>query len=221
MILDADAINRAIRRGLPAGVAFSGGLISDAIEELYPIEAEAIARAVPKRRAEFAAGRTYARRALAKLGVAPVAIPVGPQRTPTWPAGVVGSISHCDSYCAAIAASADIYAGVGLDVELDDVLEESVATSICSAKELSRSEWHGARLSKLIFCVKEAFYKAYFPLTRTFLEFNDVEAFVHSDETFEARLVRDVLPAAAGNRVFAGKFTEADRAFAAWMLLAR
>ncbi|MBN1173619.1 MAG: 4'-phosphopantetheinyl transferase, partial [Micromonosporaceae bacterium] len=65
---------------------------------MLPEEAPLVARAVPRRRAEFTTGRHCARLALASLGVEPAAILAGPDRAPRWPAGIVGTITHCDGY---------------------------------------------------------------------------------------------------------------------------
>ena len=89
---------------------------------LFPEEEAAIARAVPKRRREFATGRGCARAALNRLGEPPVPILRGPQGAPLWPAGVVGSITHCDGYRAAAVARTSDIATVGLDAEPDKPL---------------------------------------------------------------------------------------------------
>src|SRR3984893_9355145 len=62
--------------------------------ELHPAEAEYVARAVPKRIAEFAAGRACARAALAEFGVREFALRAAPDRQPLWPEGFIGSIAH-------------------------------------------------------------------------------------------------------------------------------
>ena len=88
---------------LPGDVALVCGPIAAMQGELLPPEAQAIDHAVPKRRREFTAGRTAARRACARLGVWAGALPVAADRTPVWPEGVVGSISHSDLSCAVLA----------------------------------------------------------------------------------------------------------------------
>src|SRR5438045_3856440 len=80
---------------------------------LFPEEAIAVERAVARRRRDFSAGRWCARQALAALGISPVAIPVGPNREPRWPAGVVGSIAHSHSHCAAVVALSRHVAALG------------------------------------------------------------------------------------------------------------
>ncbi|MFG0315806.1 MAG: 4'-phosphopantetheinyl transferase [Planctomycetota bacterium JB042] len=145
---------------------------------LFPEEESSVAAAVEKRRREFRAGRTLARDALALLGVAPVALPVGERREPVWPGGVVGSITHTRGYCAVVAArTGGAVAGIGIDVEPDEPLKEALLERIALPAERDRLARHGepTRLGRVLFCAKEALYKAQFPGTRRFLAFEDVE----------------------------------------------
>ena len=100
----------------PSGVAFAIAPLGDAGDDLHPEERSAVADAIESRRREFAAGRALARRQLARLGVDPGPIPARADRTPIWPEGVVGSISHCADLCAVVVARADAFRSLGLDV---------------------------------------------------------------------------------------------------------
>jgi 4'-phosphopantetheinyl transferase EntD len=140
---------------------------------LFPVEASAVAAAVPRRRAEFAAGRTAARRAMAALGVGPVALPVGDRRMPVWPPGIVGSITHCDGLAAAAVAWADDLAAIGIDAEPAVPLEPDVLALVATPVERSRLD--GALAGTVLFCAKEAFYKCWSALDGPVLEFHDVE----------------------------------------------
>ena len=73
--------------------------ITDCEAALFPDEQAAVSRAVEKRRAEFAAGRSLARIALTEIGHAPCAIAQA-DRAPVWPLGIVGSITHSNDYVA-------------------------------------------------------------------------------------------------------------------------
>jgi 4'-phosphopantetheinyl transferase EntD len=224
MTTDRDELGLAIRRELPAAIAISGGAIEAALGELFPEEAAAVERVVAKRRDEFVAGRTNARRALAALGIAPVAIPIGPRRAPIWPAGVAASISHCKGYCVAIAAHAHDFAGVGIDVELDEPIADGVAARICFGPELAdraaTERRIGMDLPKLLFSIKESVYKAYFPLAETFLDFSDVTVELDPDEdAFVAHLTSEEPPSAAGARTFRGRFVRAAGIVASWTII--
>jgi 4'-phosphopantetheinyl transferase EntD len=84
---------------------------------LFPEERSAIAGAVEKRRREFVGARFCARSALEQLGLPAAPILPGPGGAPLWPEGVVGSITHCDGYCASAVASARGVLAVGIDAE--------------------------------------------------------------------------------------------------------
>ena len=73
---------------------------------LFPEEERLITRAVEKRRKEFTTARLCARKAMERLGVAPVPVLSGLRGEPLWPQGVIGSITHCAGYRAAALARA-------------------------------------------------------------------------------------------------------------------
>jgi 4'-phosphopantetheinyl transferase EntD len=139
---------------------------------LYPEEEGAIARAVAKRGTEFRRGRACARAALAQLGVPAGAIPVGVKREPLWPAGYIGSITHCAGLVAAVAAPRDLIAAVGLDAEPARPLPEGTERLILNPVE--RQNQGNALFDTAVFTAKEAIHKALFPLTGVRLDFLDV-----------------------------------------------
>src|SRR4051794_36063543 len=94
-----------IRDLFPAHVSLAELHDPELAEPLFPEEQAAIARAVEKRRLEFALGRTCARRALRELGVNPGALVPLADRSVPWPSEAWGSITHADGFCAAVAAS--------------------------------------------------------------------------------------------------------------------
>jgi enterobactin synthetase component D len=58
---------------------------------------KSLAKAVPKRKAEFLAGRIIARETMKIMALPLVDIPIGMNRAPHWPKGVAGSISHSNN----------------------------------------------------------------------------------------------------------------------------
>lgn len=145
---------------------------------LYPEERACIARAIAKRRAEFATGRVCARQALERLGVRPGPLLPHADRSPIWPAGIVGSISHTDGYCAVAVARTSRARGLGLDAERDSDLAADLEAVVCTSRERhwldGQPAFERGFLGKLLFGAKEAFYKCQYPLTRSFLEFREV-----------------------------------------------
>jgi len=169
-----------------------------------------IAGAVPARRAEFATARACARLALQRLGAPAVPILRGPKREPLWPAGIVGSITHCTGYrAAAVAVAADVLT-IGIDAEPHQPIPERVARRVLGDDERA---WvaqapAGVHWDRLIFSAKESVYKAWFPLTRRFLDFPEATLTIDPAGAFQARLLID--PPAGVPLVFHGRFVVSD-----------
>jgi 4'-phosphopantetheinyl transferase EntD len=164
---------------------------------LFPCEQAVIANAVEKRRREFATARACARAALAKLGLPPVPIVPGVRGAPQWPPGVVGSITHCAGYRAsAVARDRDVIT-VGLDAEPHDKLPDGILGAVASHGEQARLATLAAARpdvcwDRMLFSAKESVYKAWFPLTGRWLNFEDAAVdFDHVNRTFSARLLVD------------------------------
>jgi 4'-phosphopantetheinyl transferase EntD len=132
-----------------------------------------------KRLSDFSIGRYCAIKALEQLGIQDATIPIGADRAPIWPDGVVGSISHCDTLVGAIVAKKSEYISLGLDIEEIGRVTPDLFDLVFTEKEKSYlSSFTGRKLeeqSTLIFSVKEAFYKFQHPITKKFLDFLDVE----------------------------------------------
>jgi 4'-phosphopantetheinyl transferase EntD len=197
----------------PAGTAVAAGPIIPA-EPFDDVEAAATARAGQIRRDEFHTGRRLARVALAQLGCPPSAIPVGDGRVPVWPEGFLGTISHSRKLCVAHVGSVRDLVGIGIDIEPDVPLVGGIATQICRPDEDPADVEGGALLR---FVAKEAFYKAYFPAARSFLEFHDVRIDLDlANGVYVARIVGANKPEIMGKCHFEGRFTRlADHIVAA------
>jgi 4'-phosphopantetheinyl transferase EntD len=169
-------------------------MFSDAPEStMFSDEAAAVAGAGAERRREFGTVRYCARKALGQLGVPAVPILPDEDRAPRWPLGVVGSMTHCAGYRAAVVARSGELSGVGIDAEPHAALPADVLELVLSDEERSRlrtlADAHPTlHWDRIAFCAKEAIYKAWFPLTRRWLEFEDVSIGLRLDGTFRGRL---------------------------------
>ena len=152
-------------------------------------------RAIAKRRDEFTAGRDAARAAMDALGLPPMAISQDTDRAPVWPDGLTGSIAHCDHICIAAVARIKHCAGLGIDIEPATPLDADLVSTICT---LAEREWLATQSdpglsAKMIFCAKEATYKAQYMQTRTLIDFQVVEVnFSHDKGLFKAKLDQDL-----------------------------
>ncbi|MFD8780773.1 4'-phosphopantetheinyl transferase [Kitasatospora sp. NPDC059599] len=161
---------------------------------LEPAEEAVLARAVDKRRREFTTVRHCARAALTRLGVPYRPLVPGLRGAPSWPDGVVGSLTHCDGFRAAAVARAGALASVGIDAEPALALPEGVLDVVALPVEQKRLADLAATRpdvpwDRLLFSAKESVYKAWFPLTGLFLEFSEAELDLSPDGTFTARLL--------------------------------
>jgi 4'-phosphopantetheinyl transferase EntD len=133
----------------------------------------------PKRLTDFSTGRYCAIKALEQLGIKDAIIPIGIDREPIWPDGIVGSISHCDSLVGAIVAKKSEHISLGLDIEeIGRVTSDLWDLVFTENEKVYLNALTGRKLeeqSTAIFSIKEAFYKFQHPLTKTFLDFLDVE----------------------------------------------
>lgn len=153
---------------------------------LYPQEEALVARAVAKRRREFTVVRSCARRAMEKLGVPAQPVFIGERGAPVWPAGLAGSMTHCDGYCAAALVRATDLASLGIDAEPDGPLPDGVLPSVSLPAERERlrrlaQERPGLHWDRLLFSAKESVYKAWFPLTGQWLDFTEADIEISVD----------------------------------------
>jgi 4'-phosphopantetheinyl transferase EntD len=181
-----------IERLLPPGVTWAE-TFADEDCALFPAEEATIARAVEKRRREFITGRWCARRALAGLGLPATPIVPGERGAPGWPAGVVGAITHCPGYRAAAAGRTPGIVSVGIDAEQHEPLPDGVLdlVSLPAERAWIAAAPPGTHWDRLLFSAKESVYKAWFPLARRWLGFEEASLTLSTDGTFRADLLVD------------------------------
>lgn len=166
---DVVALLSELAARVSPAIAIEHACIDDHHDALWPEERAHVAGAVAERRAAFATARVCARRALARLGIAPLALVPHADRSPRWPPGIVGSISHGAGTCIVAVARSHELAGLGLDIEDDRPLAPAVIARVCTPAE--RAALPGGDADAIaVFSAKEAFYKAQYPLTGAFLE---------------------------------------------------
>lgn len=199
----------------PPGSEVAGCAIGSAPPP-FPLEAAAVAGAVPNRQAEFAAGRAAARAALDALGLPAAAVPVGASRAPCWPPGITGSITHTDGVALAVLAPAKQCAGLGLDAEPDAPFPDDLLPSVTRPEE---RRWLAgrpdpARAARLMFCAKEAAYKCQFPQSQSLIGFDAIQIAIDiPNRLLIARFMIAVPPFAEG-ALLRGRF---GRAAGLWL----
>jgi 4'-phosphopantetheinyl transferase EntD len=162
---------------------------------LFPEEELIVGQAVDKRKREFTTGRSCARAALGRLGVAPAPILAGPRGEPLWPPGVVGSLTHCAGYRACAVARSSEFVTLGIDAEPHSALPRGLLADIARPEELPSLrrlalDSPQVHWDRLLFSAKESVYKAWFPLTRRWLGFEEATVVIDASAgVFAARLL--------------------------------
>ncbi|MEU4089577.1 4'-phosphopantetheinyl transferase family protein [Streptomyces aureus] len=184
-----------IRQILPPAVAVADTTADLIDSPLFPEEQPYLADSVEHRRREFVTTRGCARTAMTALGVPPAAVGSGPKGEPEWPAGVTGSMTHCDGYRAAALSHSREFHSIGIDAERHEPLPEKLADYVTGPderahlRELGRSH-PAVHWATVLFSAKETVYKAWYPLARRWLGFRDARLTFDPDAgTYTARLL--------------------------------
>lgn len=173
---------------------------------LFAIEELIIERSVEKRRREFTTVRACAREAFARLGAPIVPVTTGERGEPLWPDGVVGSITHCDGFRACAIARSSAIATIGIDAEPNAQLPDGVLSDIARPEERPwladlRGREPNVHWDRLLFSAKESVYKAWFPLAKRWLGFEDAIVTIElSKQVFSVQLLVPG-PSLAGRRL--------------------
>ena len=182
----------------------------------FPVELSEMPRAGEGRRREYVAGRVAAHRAMEKLGLSPRPVLANRSRAPSWPRGLVGSLSHNSAACVAVVARATQVRSLGIDIEDDSPLEPDLTRTVCTLEErawlAAQPEARRGLFAKLIFSAKEAVYKAQYPVTHRLLDFPSVLVTPDVDTgQFEATFLKETGPFAKNDHI-GGRFAIAGGA---------
>lgn len=181
-----------------------------AIDMTFP---DHLARAVPKRRAEYLAGRYLARALLAPLGFADFTLLPGEDRAPQWPPGIAGALSHnADTALCAVHPETGL-GGVGLDVEtlIPAARAQELQRAIVSEAESAQLHTHPQPFNHLLtlaFSAKESLFKALYPQVRCYFDFLDARLITLDTQrqTFELELLKTLTPQCHAGRRFSGRY---------------
>lgn len=189
---------------LPAVAVAAESFGSPSERELFPAEAAVIATADPVRRREFAAGRTVARAALARLHAPAGPVLPGRAGEPRWPDGVVGSITHCAGYRACAVGRAREMAAIGIDAEPCMALADGLLMAVAGDAERAwlaelSTAGQGTPWDRVLFSAKESVYKAWYPHTGEHPGLRSMTVRICSAGTFVADLPRGYMASASGH----------------------
>jgi 4'-phosphopantetheinyl transferase EntD len=146
---------------------------------------ESLAKAVPKRKAEFLAGRIVVREAMKIMALPMIDIPIGMNRAPCWPEGVVGSITHSGNQVFCILSKKNNAIGIDYEEVISGEDAANIQRSIVSEEEVSlfgevNSDYN--KVLTLAFSAKESLFKALYFSVRKYFDFLDVTIISFQDE---------------------------------------
>ena len=159
----------------PAGVMTGHRVITMGDEyTLLSEEIDAFELSIPRVRRQSGAARLVARELLAASGLPKGPLPRARGGATHWPPGIVGSLAHDDEIAVAAIARAELFIGLGIDVEPSMPLPRELIERVATPGE--RKRYAGRVLeSRVLFAAKEAVYKAQYASDEIFLEFHDIE----------------------------------------------
>lgn len=168
-------------------------------ESLHPLEQRLASTAVDRRKSEFGDARWCAHQALREAGyTGDEPILRGTGGMPLWPAGFTGSLSHTAGLRAAVVAPTTALWSMGLDVEIAEPLPEGVLSMIARSGELAQLKRLADQgidcADRLLFCAKEATYKAWYPLAHRWLDFDEAHIDLRDDGTVVVYLLARPAP---------------------------
>jgi len=167
------SLQRAIDALNVPGLLIGHRVISQG-DELALLHEEIASLSFPgiERRRASGAARRVARELMNSMGFAGLPILRSTFGAPIWPAGVIGSMAHDDRIAvAAVGLLRDLDA---VDIEPAAPLPQDMLELITTPRERNATADSPVR-AKLLFVIKEAVYKAVYPLDHEFLDFHDIE----------------------------------------------
>ncbi len=179
------------------------GTVDDgAIMFLSAREAAAVNRAAQRRVREYATARALARAGMERFfGVRDFDLLNAEDRAPVWPPGITGSVSHTPTR-AWVALVDDDFGTIGIDGESRDGLEPRLWHLVLHREEIAYLESLApsvrTRCALMLFCAKEALYKAQYPRSRRLLGFMSVRVQLLQDGTLRGVFQQEAPPFPAG-----------------------
>lgn len=175
MLQSSEAVYQALLGSAPDGpIAVAATDPRRDYPGAFPVEIDEMARAGEARRREFIAGRVAAHRAMEQLGLNARPVTVARSRAPSWPRGLVGSLSHNATTCIAAVARASQVKSLGVDIAEDTPLDPDTTAAICTLEErawlAARPEASRGHRARLILSAKKAVCKAQYPLSHRVID---------------------------------------------------
>lgn len=159
--------------------------LNDHSNALIGSEFEVFRKKRGKAAKDFASGRRCIRILQKELDLPSFELPSG-EFGPVWPSDVVGSISHSAELVAATILRDTM--GVGIDIEYQRRLRVDAARRVATRDEYSRYSTVPNFDWTLLFSAKESVFKAFSPLVRRYIGYQEVELLLDAtNQSFSLR----------------------------------
>lgn len=174
-----------------------------------------LGKAVPKRRAEYLAGRYLAKRLLLSIGQADQ-VAKGQDGNPLWPAGVTGAITHTrrKAIVGIAGNTSDQFFGIDLEQWIPAAEVHEYVPTILTPSETSvlSCGLPYAWAVTLAFSAKESLFKALYSSVGRYFDFGAAElvAISCADGQFKLRLLEQLSDKMPKGREFQGQFYASD-----------
>lgn len=146
-------------------------------DQLGVVLPEALRHAVRKRQAEYVASRWLVSKLFETVGIHNFQLLNRSDRSPIWPTGIIGSLSHHDHKIFAVIDKRAKWVGNDIERILSDHKAAELRSLIMTLEELALLNASGLSLSQattLAFSIKETVYKAVYPDVQTLFGFEQV-----------------------------------------------
>ncbi len=183
----------------------SSELSREIFTELGLVLPTALEKAILKRQLDYLAGRYCVRRIYEARDLQHLPLPhLAEDRSPEWPEGWVGSITHTRGWASAVLAAKPSIEAVGCDLEyLIEGRSPGLPTQICcDVEELRQVAQVFADNEQialtLIFSAKESLFKALYPQVKRFFGFHAARVHPLGPQSLRVELLEDLYPFGKG-----------------------
>lgn len=152
------------------------------------------------RKTEYIAGRLAAKAALAEAGIADYLVRSHEDRSPIWPVGVQGSITHKKRLALAAVSTSHSsvdkhFLGIDLELPMTEKAANKLARKIIDDTEKQLLRKPGIKFEEAFtrtFSAKEALYKAVYPYVKRYLPFSVCQVTRISQDNLTLQLQPDL-----------------------------
>jgi len=191
------------------------------LRESLALVPEVTERAVVKRRCEFYSGRWAAAQAIARLTGIIDTPQVNSDRSPAWPHGLIGSITHTNDYALAAVARTSKVRRIGIDLESINAVAkvENLNEMICTKHELDLLKAKPVYESlALLFSAKESLYKSLYPEVGVYFDYLDVRLAASDESSLVLRLQKSLGDVFAEGDCFRVNYLVEDKHVLTWQI---